>query len=263
MTEPRKIIAVEVTKILRIAPDEERARFAQHFKGKSLARLNSLVYDMEAGRFYEAARTYYKECTKEEREAVDFAMTEIFEGIGTREVNKKAWSERQPGHGIVRTDEGHLVDGRGLDYPKYALGSIRFLGATRPLRHNVHGAVGRQPHFVASIVLGEHRHVHGVVQFGHHEGLVEMHGDSVFSFDFHPVHGEVDRLQAFAFHSAAWGDQIEAQFWEPLVDGVVGIFDALAGFVDGVRHNVFTLWHIRCITNIASVGQEAIFALQA
>ena len=143
MTEPRKIIAVEVTKILRIAPDEERARFAQHFKGKSLARLNSLVYDMEAGRFYEAARTYYKECTKEEREAVDFAMTEIFEGIGTREVNKKAWSERQPGHGIVRTDEGHLVDGRGLDYPKYALGSIRFLGATRPLRHNVHGAVGR------------------------------------------------------------------------------------------------------------------------
>ena len=79
---------------------------------------------MEAGRFYEAARTYYKECTKEEREAVDFAMTEIFEGIGTREVNKKAWSERQPGHGIVRTDEGHLVDGRGLDYPKYALGSL-------------------------------------------------------------------------------------------------------------------------------------------
>ncbi len=124
MTESRKLIAVEVTHVIRIAPDDERARFARHFKGKSLARLNSLVDDVEAGRFYEAARTYYKECTKEEREAVNFGMHAIFDGIGEREVNKKAWAERKAGQKTVTTAEGGVIDGRGLDYPKYALGTL-------------------------------------------------------------------------------------------------------------------------------------------
>lgn len=124
MTKPRNIIAVEVTNVIRVAPDEERARFAQHFKGKSLARLIALVDDVEAGRFYEAARRYYKECTREEREAVNFGMHAIFDGIGSREVNKKAWAERGAGQKTVTTPEGAVIDGRGLDYPKYALGSL-------------------------------------------------------------------------------------------------------------------------------------------
>lgn len=124
MTKPRNIIAVEVTNVIRVAPDEERARFAQGFKGKSLARLNALVDDVEAGRFYEAARRYYKECTKTEQQAVGFGMQAIIDGIGEREVNKKAWAERGAGQKTVTTPEGRVIDGRGLDFPKYALGSL-------------------------------------------------------------------------------------------------------------------------------------------
>lgn len=120
MTKDRNIISVEVTTLIRVAPDEERERLALYFKGKPLARLMSMVDNVEAGNFYEGAKTFFKECTREEREAVGLGMAAIFEGIGDREVNKKAWAERPEGQKYVETIAG-VIDGGALEYPRYAL----------------------------------------------------------------------------------------------------------------------------------------------
>lgn len=121
MPKSEKIISVEVTQVLQIRPDQERKRLALHFTGKSLKRLHSMIANVEAGRFYEGAKTFYKECTPEEREAVGISMQTIFEGIGTREVNKLAWAEHDPERKVIETRDGHVLTGYGLDYPKYSL----------------------------------------------------------------------------------------------------------------------------------------------
>lgn len=120
MSKKPNIISVEVTKLIRVAPDQERERLALHFKGKSLARLLSMVDNVEAGNFYDAAKTYFKECSREEREAVGLGMMSIVEGVGDCEVNKKAWAERKPGQRMVETDSG-FIDGTALEYPRYTL----------------------------------------------------------------------------------------------------------------------------------------------
>lgn len=122
MSNKRNIVHVEVTTLVRFAPDEERERLSLHFKGKSLKRLLSMVDDMEAGKFYEAAKTYHKECSREEKEAVGMGMTAIIDGIADREVNKKSWAERTPGAKHVETYSG-VIDGSALEYPRYALAS--------------------------------------------------------------------------------------------------------------------------------------------
>lgn len=120
MSQERNIITVEVTTRIRVAPDEERQRLSGLFKGPSLERLLALVNHVEAGNFYEGAKLYFQECTYVEREAVGIGMASIFEGIGSREVDKKMWAERDPGVKLVNS-EGRMLDGTGLDYPRYAL----------------------------------------------------------------------------------------------------------------------------------------------
>lgn len=120
MSQERNMITVEVTTRIRVAPDEERQRLSSRFKGPSLERLLALVNHVEAGNFYEGAKLYFQECTYVEREAVGIGMASIFEGIGSREVDKKLWAERDPGVMFV-SSEGRMLDGTGLDYPRYAL----------------------------------------------------------------------------------------------------------------------------------------------
>lgn len=125
MNTSRRIITVEVTTQLRIAPDEEKARFAKFLKGASLERLVAMVEHIEAGRFYDGAKMYYKECTQAEREACGLSMAAIFEGVGSRELNKKLWQERDPGATWVVNEEGDWVSQATLGYPKYSLGTTK------------------------------------------------------------------------------------------------------------------------------------------
>lgn len=120
MTKHRHIISVEVTNLIRVAPDEERERLAHHYKGKALARLVAIVDNVEAGNFYEAAKIYYKQCSRDERESVGMGISAIIDGVGEREVNKKMWAERPPGQKKVDTGD-RIIDGTALEYPRYAL----------------------------------------------------------------------------------------------------------------------------------------------
>lgn len=121
MSQPHKIISVEVTNQLHIAPDEERARYRLHFKGDSLDRLLALVDHVEAGRFYEGAKMYFKECKHSEREAVGVAMGQIFDSIGKRQLQQRAWEARDVGVTSVTNDMGYIFDESSLVYPKYTL----------------------------------------------------------------------------------------------------------------------------------------------
>lgn len=120
MSKKPKILSVEVTTLIRVAPDQERERLSLHFKGKSLVRLLAMVDNVESGNFYEAAKTYFKECSREEREAVGIGMSEIIEGVGEREVNKLLWAERKPSQLYVECNTG-IIDGSALEYPRYTL----------------------------------------------------------------------------------------------------------------------------------------------
>jgi hypothetical protein len=115
-----KIISVEVTTLIQFSPEPERERLSLHFKGKSLARLLSIVDNVEAGNFYEAAKTYFKNCNDDERDALDERVFAIIDGIGKREVNKLEWAERKPGQTYVETSSG-VVNASTLDYPRYTL----------------------------------------------------------------------------------------------------------------------------------------------
>ena len=103
-----KTIAIKVTTLVRVAPDAERERLSLHFKGESLARLLSMVDNIEAGNFYEAAKTYFQECSHDEREAVGEGMTSVVNGVADRESNKILWTEREPGQCIVETHDGFI-----------------------------------------------------------------------------------------------------------------------------------------------------------
>lgn len=121
-----KTIAIKVTTLVRVAPDAERERLSLHFKGESLARLLSMVDNIEAGNFYEAAKTYFQECSHDEREAVGEGMTSVVNGVADRESNKILWTEREPGQCIVETHDG-FIDGTALDYPRYTLAAASML----------------------------------------------------------------------------------------------------------------------------------------
>lgn len=121
MPTNQNTIAVEVTTLIQVSPDAERERLSLHFKGKSLARLLSMVDNVEAGKFYEGARTYYKECNHAEREAVGIGMSAIFEGVGECEVKKLEWSERPPVEKSAVEMALDAIQVKGLDYPRYTL----------------------------------------------------------------------------------------------------------------------------------------------
>lgn len=121
MPTNQKVIAVEVTTLIQVSPDAERERLSLHFKGKSLARLLSMVDNVEAGKFYEGARTYYKECDHEEREAVGLGMSAIFEGVGECEVRKKEWWGRIPVEHSAFEVARDIIRAQALNYPRYTL----------------------------------------------------------------------------------------------------------------------------------------------
>ena len=121
MPTNQKVIAVEVTTLIQVSPDAERERLSLHFKGKSLARLLSMVDNVEAGKFYEGARTYYKECDHEEREAVGLGMSAIFEGVGECEVKKMEWWGKSPVEHSADEVSRDAIRAQALNYPRFTL----------------------------------------------------------------------------------------------------------------------------------------------
>lgn len=135
MTLPAKILYVEVTQVVPIALDLERERLNSNFKGKLRERLLAMLDDVEAGRLYEAAKTYFNDFTRDEREYVNMGMSEVFDKMMEMRLGQMAWEDRPDGALYAQVPNGRLVSEVSKDYPRCSVVSSSL--AVKPSEDNV------------------------------------------------------------------------------------------------------------------------------